>query len=191
MGWPDVSILAHNLHLSIRAPMADMEALIIGGAGALIAVWGVITQRVIARRRATLDFLSNSEADGDLIDARQKFIELAKAPGGLAPWADPDKEKSDETQHIRTVLNEYELIAIGIQHGIVDFAIYKKWHASGVLKYWEYAHPFIAQLRSRTQNKTLFHEFEQMVKWLEKKPDAKSFALVGTVFLDLHQAPLP
>jgi len=94
--------------------MTPVEAaLVTGGIAALIAIWGVLTQRQIARRRATLDLLTKSEADSDIIAARRKFIELAKAPGGLAAWADADKEKSEEAQKILTVLNEFELMSIG------------------------------------------------------------------------------
>src|ERR1700737_2653134 len=98
--------------------MTPVEAAFVtGGIAALIAIWGVLTQRQIARRRATLDHIARSEADGDIIAARRKFIELAKAPGGLAAWADEDKEKTDETLKILLVLNEFELISIGIQRG--------------------------------------------------------------------------
>lgn len=32
---------------------------------AIIAIWGVITQRVIARRRATIDYITRQQSDGD------------------------------------------------------------------------------------------------------------------------------
>jgi hypothetical protein len=121
----------------------------------------------VARSRATLDVILQSEADGDLIAARKKFVELAKASGGLARWADEAQEKSDETQTIRLVLNEFELVSIGIQRGIIDYELYKRWYRSGVIQHWKHAAPFVTALRARTGNDALYHEFEEMCRWMK------------------------
>jgi hypothetical protein len=59
--------------------------LLVGFVAASIAVWGILTQRAIARRRATFDHISKTEADADFIQARRTFIELAKQKDGLSP----------------------------------------------------------------------------------------------------------
>ncbi|HEY8581043.1 MAG TPA: DUF4760 domain-containing protein [Beijerinckiaceae bacterium] len=156
--------------------MTQVEAtLVIGAVAALIAVWGVLTQRAIARRRATFDHIAKTEADADVIKARRKFIELAKANGGLARWAEEEHERSEEVQSIKLILNDFELIAIGIQRGIIDMEFYKRWYKSGVVRHWSHAHPFVAALRSRTRNNMLFHEFEQLAGWFDdnKAPPRK------------------
>jgi Domain of unknown function (DUF4760) len=150
----------------LKGPQTAGAFLFVGILAALIAVWGVTTQRAIARRRATLDYISKGLGDRDLIEAHQKFIELAKEPGGLAPWAEEDKEKTDEAQKIRTVLNEFELIAIGVQLGIIDFELYVRWFRSGVIRYWRHAAPYVFSLRSRLENDAMYHEYEEMVRWL-------------------------
>lgn len=160
--------------------MTEMGALsiFISIAAALIAFWGVVSQRVIARRRATLDFIARAEADKDLIDGRKKFIKLANAgDGGLAKYAEQDHEDTDEAQSIKLVLNEFELIAIGIQRGVIDFELYRRWNRSSVLNYWKHALPFVTRLRARTNNKMYFYEFEQMAGWLEsdKRPKRGRF----------------
>src|SRR5262245_30020624 len=139
--------------------MTPVEAtLLIGAIAALIAIWGVLTQRQIARRRATLDHIARSEADNDVLAARRQFIEAAKA-GGIAAWAEADKEKSEEAQKILLVLNEFELISIGIQRGILDYRIYRMWSKTATISYWNHATPFVAALRNRVGNEALFHEF--------------------------------
>jgi Domain of unknown function (DUF4760) len=138
--------------------------LLVGFVAATIAVWGIVSQRAVARSRATLDVILHSEADGDLIAARKRFIELAKGSGGLAPWADEAQEKSDQTQTIRLVLNEFELISIGIQRGIIDYELYKRWYRSGVIQHWKHAAPFVTALRARTGNDALYHEFEELCR---------------------------
>ena len=150
----------------------------IGLIGAVVAVWGIHTQRMIARRRATFDHIAKSESDADLIAAKRKFVELAKQEGGLSVWAQEDKEKSEEAQSIRIVLNDFELIAIGIQCGIIDYKFYERWFKSGVVRHWKHAHPFVAALRTRTGNEALYHEFEQLAGWFNKtRPPARNRSL--------------
>ena len=38
------------------------------GVGALTAVWGIVSQRIIARRRATFDYIASGERDREIID---------------------------------------------------------------------------------------------------------------------------
>jgi hypothetical protein len=141
--------------------------LLIGLCAGLIAIWGIISQRDISRRRATIEYIAKTEIDNDMIKARRDFVELARASGGLAPWADVDKEKEDKLQSIKIVLNEFELISIAIQRGVFDFQIYSRWKKTGTIQYWRFGAPFIVALRARTDNDALFHEFEEMVKWLK------------------------
>jgi hypothetical protein len=65
---------------SLNAVEASLLCAIVA---ALIAIWGVVTQRIVARRRATLDYLVRIGTDNDLITARDKFAELTKIEGGL------------------------------------------------------------------------------------------------------------
>jgi len=147
--------------------MDDVGAVLVAGViGAAVALWGVFSQRAISRRRATLDLISRSEADKDMLAARQRFIELAKADGGLAPFAEEAREKDPDTYKIRLVLNEFELISIGIQRGVVDYELYALWFRSGTVKYWSHARPFVIRLRERTSNDMFYHEFEELARWL-------------------------
>jgi hypothetical protein len=99
--------------------MDEVGAVLVTGAiAAIIAVWGVLSQRVIAKRRTTLDHIVRLQTDHDVIAARKIFIELAKKEGGLAIWASEDKEQTEEAQAIRLILNDFELTAIGIQRAL-------------------------------------------------------------------------
>lgn len=149
---------------------------------ALIAIWGVITQRAIARRRCTLDYISRQESDGDIIEAKKKFVTAAKKHGGLAKWAEEKNEKDGITQAIRITLNEFELISIGIQKGIIDFEMYRRWNKSGTIRYWNNAAPFIFALRARLNNDAIYHEFEQLVLWLKDDHMPKRKRWIGYLF---------
>jgi hypothetical protein len=137
------------------------------GLAALIAIWGVITQRQIASRRATLDYIVDWKSNRELIKARLEFIKLAKAPGGLAPWADKEKEHTIEAQYIGEILNRYELTSIGIQRGILDYKLYRMLRRTVTIRDWNHAHPYAVSLRNRLENPIIYHEFEEMVRWLK------------------------
>ena len=135
--------------------------------GAVVAVVGIATQRNIARRRATFEHIAAVNRDGDVIAARRKFIELAKNDGGLGIWASEENEKTEETQSIRLVLNEFELVAIGIWRGIIDEKFYRLWFEASVIQFWKHADPFVSTLRNRTENPALYKEFQAMAVWFD------------------------
>jgi Domain of unknown function (DUF4760) len=145
-------------------------AFITAAIGALVAIWGVLIQRQITRRRATFDLLSKS--DPELSAARRKFAELAKAPEGLAPWADLDKETTLEAQAIAAVLNSFEQISVCIQHNTLDYKTYRMLRRTIAISFWKHGYPFVAALRARLKNDMIYHEFEEMIKWLkgEERP---------------------
>src|SRR5579862_2851556 len=86
-------------------------AIVISAVGIIIS--NVVTRRV-ARRRATLDLIMQEESNPDLIKQRTEFVRLRDA-GHLAQWANPEQTASDKTAVIRSVLNRYEMVAIGIR----------------------------------------------------------------------------
>src|SRR5215470_650311 len=142
--------------------------LLTGLLAVIVAVWAIYSQRAIARRQCTLEHTARLEADGDLIRMRRTFRELAKKTGGMEALAAPGQEETVEFQAVTTRLNEFELISIGIQRGIIDFELYKRWFRSGTIRAWYDAEPFIKALRKRHNNQMLFHEFHVMVEWFEK-----------------------
>lgn len=166
----------------LLAPTNVGANLFLGCLAGVIAIWGVTSQRNIARRRATLDLISVLERDKDSIEARRIFIETAKHIDGLSPWASQEREKSIETQAIRTVLNEFELFAIGIQRGIIDYELYRRWNKSTVISYWNHAAPFILRLRERLNNPAIYHEYEELVRWMRGEAMPKRNRFIGSWF---------
>jgi hypothetical protein len=146
--------------------MALGVALISGFIAAVVALWGFQYQRASTRRRNTFEHIVRMEADRTFIDARRKLIEISKDPAGLAAWAAEDKESTIEAQSIRLVLNQFEIIAIGIQLGILDFETYKRWFQSTVVRFWAHSEGYIKGLRARTNSPALFYEFEELSKWM-------------------------
>jgi Domain of unknown function (DUF4760) len=157
-------------------------ALWVGWLAAVIALWGVISQRAITRRQLTIQLMAQAEADRDLIAARTRFTRITQNPAYLVGLAEAEKpaegsgdkseapktlERDEDAQAIRLIFNHYELVAIGIQRGIIDFELYKRFTESIVLRDWERAAPLIYQLRRTYSQPTMYHEVEELVRWFK------------------------
>ena len=163
---PIRSVIEHNSEASVIATSAILAA--------LVAIWGIISQRAITRRQVTYEQIVHYLTDKDVISARRNFIKLAKAPDGIVSFAQSDQETSTDTQDIISTLNFFELFSIGIQKGIIDHDLFKQWNRSSVIIYWNYAHPFVNAIRSRMGNDLIFHEFEQMANWFKSDTTPKN-----------------
>lgn len=123
----------------------------------------------IARRRATLDLIMLHQSNDGIVKDRKRFIQL-RDKAHLAQWAAPDKADSEEATVIKSVLNHYELVAIGVRQKTLHENIYKRWLRSGFVKDWIESKPFVVQLRQNTQNHKIYCEFESLARrWANKK----------------------
>lgn len=147
--------------------ITGLSAAAVGLLAVIIAVWGVISSRAIARRQTTFGHIATLETDGSAQEAQQTFNRLVRT-GKLTSYAQKDKEGTTEAQAILNVLNGFELISIGIQRGIIEPEFYQLWYRSQVVHTWKNAQPFIVALRARLDRPSLFHEFEEMARWMNK-----------------------
>lgn len=179
-----VALMARFVHT-----VGDAEAIISTGftavaiatAAALIAFWAALDSGRIAKQRTTLEHIAMAEADSDMLEANRTFIRCRKEPEGLVKYAEANFDQTEEGQAIRIILNDFELIAIGIELGIMDYELFKRWSRSNVLFYWKKAHPYIARIRERLERPLLWHEFEQMAQWMDdNKPPKRRFSWNGS-----------
>lgn len=131
---------------------------------AIAAILLILWTRRVACRRATLDILMQEQTNGDLISERRRFIDLRDKGDRLVQWA--GQPSSAECATIRTVLNRYELTAIGIFCGAVDEALYKSWCRTTLVRDWTACKAFVTELRSTARNPKYFCEFEKLAgRW--------------------------
>ncbi|HKC02980.1 MAG TPA: DUF4760 domain-containing protein, partial [Sphingomicrobium sp.] len=142
------------------ASLNEVEAIFVTAfLAGLIAVWGVITQRIVARRNATLDYFSRMDNDRDLIDARKLFVHVTGEGFDLMSFTTPDKYDTNEAAAMRLTLNENERLAIGIQFGILDREFVRRAVRGTIIRDWELAAPWVYKIRSVTCNAAIYHEF--------------------------------
>ncbi len=160
----------------ISASTTEAQATIITGLigalialiAAIVAIWGIISQRALARKQLTFQHLAQSESDGSFQKALKIFSHESKNPAGLEIWATKEKEGTEEQKAIVTILNWFELASIGIQMGIVDAPLFQKLNAGHTVFCWNRAQAFVSALRARTGRKAIYHEFEELARWLER-----------------------
>jgi len=141
---------------------AAVAGTIIGAFSALASVWATLTQRVIDRRRVTIEFLSAMELDPELIEATRNLLALTER-GELPQVAERTKGLgSNESKWVRIVLNQYEVIALAITCGSLDFKVLRRFAASTIRNLWHNSKPFVLALRERTGNIRLYCEFESL-----------------------------
>lgn len=122
-----------------------------------------------ARLRATLDLIVHVSVDGEWRTWRQNFIKIRDSKDGLKKYAaDPELARSVEALDIRTQLNLYELVALGIQDGILDEAMYKKYYRGTVIKDFDASREYIAI--ERGENAKYWILFEGLVEHWRKNP---------------------
>lgn len=163
------------------------------------AILTIITQRAINRRRATVDMMTTKAWDRDYTETLEHFygamrnqeelmvnFDLVRKHGDFQ--ADPDSALTEEVKkkvetarkslfRIRYILNDRELVAIGIREGIYDETIYRRQWYSTTLKEWHYASPFVARMRTDTPR--AYIEFEALARrWETEGPWTPSFSTV-------------
>lgn len=114
-----------------------------------------------------MDLLSKFEYDAEQVELRKAFRELRdKRPERLVHWAADEHRDSKEQHTILAICNQYELIAIGVQEGILDEALYRRWFRSQLLLDWEECNAFVSEQRHQWDNRKIFCEFEAIAeKW--------------------------
>jgi Domain of unknown function (DUF4760) len=128
--------------------------------------------RGVARRRANLDLIMGEESNELILTTRQKYLELRTA-GHMVQWADPAKASTDEAKVMRSILNRYELIAIGIHKSTLNGALYKGFARTAVVRDWIACKPFVIQRRQSTSSPALYIQFERLAKNWAKGDEKK------------------
>lgn len=145
-----------------------------GGAviiSAMVGLGVLVTNRGIARRRATLDLILHIESDGDLIEARNKFTEIKKSNVRSSTYGKEDQRASTEAEHIRTVLNINELTAVSIQEGVIDETVFRRWFNSAFIDDYKSMTGYIEETR-KWRNPHVFKELEGLAsRWEQTNTD--------------------
>jgi hypothetical protein len=123
----------------------------------------VKSSKDVGRLTATLNLLINIQTNPRWVENRQKYILLRDGTDGLKKYA---QETSENAMVVRSMLNQYELIATGIHAGILDEQMYRTYYRGTLLKDWRAGTEFIH--KERQENPKYWVELELLVKRFEQ-----------------------
>ncbi len=135
----------------------------------LAGIYAFVTlmwNRKTVRDRETIVLLNQTSWDHDYIKVRNLFAKHRDNHNGLTTCCN-DTETEDYKSIIQ-FLNYYELIAIGIQNGILSESVYQMFFLTRYVKDWQKSKAFIAQVRINSKNELIFIQFEALAKKWEK-----------------------
>lgn len=133
--------------------------------GALVAIFAIKHQREVARMRATLDIILESESNSFYQKIYSSFSSESKRHGGLSSLIDAQSDQEKEARrNLNDFLNHYELIAVAIKKKILDESFYKDWMKTTYIRHFDEAEEYIKAVREQHKNPKIYTEFQAMAK---------------------------
>jgi hypothetical protein len=171
----------------------DAATVLVALITASIALWAIYSQRIVSRRRGTLEYLSSILNDHDYIKAHKIFVTIANSEM-LPDFVDRDisnidvqklnltkEELLEAHSSIDLVMNNFELISIGLQRGVLDYMVIRHYMRTIIVTHWIAAQPYILKLQVNPKYGEVFVEFRLLYGLMvgtEKMPLATRLALV-------------
>jgi hypothetical protein len=128
---------------------------VIAAITAIVAFGAFIQARKVNRGRATLDMVLKTFVEEEGQERYNKFkdVMLRHAdpdnPLDIMVFADPASHPTDDRQILRSQLNEYELIALGIRRKLFDEKLYKLWFQDQFQRDYRSLEAFISTVREQ------------------------------------------
>jgi len=150
--------------------IAQSVAVVISAVGIIATIYW---NRVLVRRRATIDMLFAEQTDEYLLKKRSEYLE-AVSRGDLASFAEPDKWLKPKMYFLNSILNRRELTAIGISEGIIDADLYRRYWGVRIVEDWIDCQD-AAERRRAPRGTGLYEEFEQLAYNWATEEQRKAF----------------
>lgn len=148
-------------YLMANPPAAVLLAAILGG---VIAISSIYKQRETTRLRETFTAVKQDNWDEDLITARKIFGRIKKEikdhGGSTAKYADPNEINGEDAITLQTIMNDYENIALGIRHNIIEEVYLFRWMRGALLSDWNTLSPLVTAFRHSLGSPQAYIEFE-------------------------------
>ena len=162
------SIMLTDLMAFLDGPGMPAGAILVSAlfatTAAMLSIWWT---RRTTRQRETIALILSVHWDKDYIEARNFFIEKRDSNEGLESCA--TDQKSDDFKKVAQILNHYEVMSVGINHGILCSKIYREWNMTRFVEDWRKSESLIASIRGRRENPRLFDQFERTAKKWQKR----------------------
>ena len=156
----------------------------------LLAAVGVFRsishQRRITRLRETFATMNEDNWDKDVIEARTAFAsikkEMTQNGSNIATLSDHSHDHTPNAITLQTIMNDYENVALGIRHGILDETYLFRWMRSTLIRDWNTVSPLVTAYRQRFESPNIYIEFEGLSNaWMQNRSYATGRSLKKAV----------
>ena len=132
----------------------------------IVAVVGIIHNRILAKQKATLSFLFDHNNSQETANAAQVLRRIESHPNGCGALSEDDKRA------IKLILSKFEILAIGLEKNIYDRDMVIRALYYELIIYHRDTKQFIEEeeRRSGTAKDVPFEHFEKLVKSLRDRP---------------------
>lgn len=124
--------------------------------------------RNVARKRAILDMIGDEQTNPYLVATRTKYLKLRLA-GHMVQYAKPELVDTDDAATVRSILNRYELIAVGIRNKTLHEKVYREFWRTTLVRDWIALKPYVMERRTLVNSPKAYEAFEALaVSWATK-----------------------
>ena len=128
------------------------------------------------RKRTTFDTLNKKQWDKDYILCRKIFFNATeKSPNSLLDEINKEKKETRKQSMVsvetatRLIMNDYELMFIAIETGILDENIIKSWRKSSIIRDYQRTKAFVEWIRAENNNNKIYEIFQKYARsWAEE-----------------------
>lgn len=144
---------------------------------AILALFTIIRNELMARKRATIDLVLSENQDEKFRNIKEKYSLMRESGESFTALAlpcistDPDdiQAHADKKEIAIAILNQYEFIASAILEKSLDGKLYKRMKRGVVIRDWNALKPFVMELRRVEHRPRIFCETESLVTKWEKR----------------------
>jgi hypothetical protein len=147
--------------------MTSAAPLIVQTVAIVLSAIGVIASitwsRIVSRRRATIDMILAEQTNKELLQIRSEYLDALRE-NRLLQYANLETWFTPQAFPLVSILNRYEITAIGIAEGIIDEKIYRRYWRTSLVRDWLGCQPVVVHQREVFGNPKLFCDFEALAK---------------------------
>ena len=129
-----------------------------------ITARSIRSQREMTRLRETFLTIDRGNWDKDLIRNRRRFREirdeLKASKESIAKYHSPATEDIEDAVVLHNMLKDYENLALGVRHKILDEVYLCRWMRTTLIHDWTTLSPLVTAYRSVDKVPTAYIEFE-------------------------------
>lgn len=154
-----------------------LAALVSAVTAFLVSSRTIRANRDMARKRATLDMIERSESNAFYLSIYAAFRDVITSADGFAEITTSQLPAiMEQRRKVIAFLNHYELVAIGIEQGILDEELYRMFLRGTLVRHWDSAEAFVNHLRADTPDSNApvaFEKFEALARSWETGVERK------------------